>query len=93
MSCNLHDEAGTTGVCGTRRFSTPKANPNVTLKPFGGSVTSPEGYLLALWVHECRRVFADKLVNYDDKGWVDKAMSDLCRQEFPPELCKQVWQI
>jgi hypothetical protein len=53
-------------------------------------VTSPEGYLLALWVHECRRVFADKLVNYDDKGWVDKAMSDLCRQEFPPDLCKQV---
>jgi dynein heavy chain len=38
-------------------------------------------------------VFADKLVNYDDKGWVDNAMSDLCRQEFPPELCKQVWQI
>jgi len=53
-------------------------------------VTTPEGYLLALWVHECRRVFADKLVNYDDKGWVDKAISDLCRQEFPPELCKQV---
>lgn len=74
----------------TRRFSIPKSNPNVTLKPFGGAVTSPEGYLLALWVHECRRVFADKLVNYDDKNWVDKAMSDLCRQEFPPELCKQV---
>lgn len=53
-------------------------------------MSSPEGYLLALWVHECRRVFADKLVNYDDKGWVDKAISDLCSQEFPPELCKQV---
>jgi hypothetical protein len=72
------------------RFSIPKSNPNVTLQPFGGAVSSPEGYLLALWVHECRRVFADKLVNYDDKGWVDKAMSDLCRTEFPPELCKQV---
>ena len=80
-------------ACWLYRFSTPKANPNVVLKPFGGAVTSPEGYLLALWVHECRRVFADKLVNYDDKGWVDKAISDLCRQEFPPELCKQVcWQ-
>lgn len=62
----------------------------MTLKPFGGAVTSPEGYLLALWLHECRRVFADKLVNYDDKGWVDKVISDPCRQEFPPELCKQV---
>lgn len=72
------------------RFSTPKANPGASLKPFGGAVTSPEGYLLALWVHECRRVFADKLVTYDDKGWVDKAITDLCRQEFPPELCKQV---
>jgi hypothetical protein len=72
------------------RFSIPKSQPNITLKPFGGAVSSPEGYLLGLWVHECRRVFADKLVNYDDKNWVDKAMSDLCRQEFPPELCKQV---
>jgi dynein heavy chain len=53
-------------------------------------VTSPEGYLLGLWVHECRRVFADKLVSHEDKSWVDKAISDLCRQEFPPELCKQV---
>jgi dynein heavy chain len=53
-------------------------------------VNSPEGYLLGLWVHECRRVFADKLVSQEDKGWVDKAITDLCRQEFPPELCKQV---
>lgn len=62
----------------------------MALQPFGGAVGSPEGYLLGLWVHECRRVFADKLVAYEDKGWVDKAISDLCRTEFPPELCKQV---
>jgi hypothetical protein len=59
-------------------------------KTFAGGVNSPEGYLLGLWVHECRRVFADKLVSQEDKGWVDKAITDLCRQEFPPELCKQV---
>jgi hypothetical protein len=29
-------------------------------------VTSPEGYLLGLWMHECQRVFADKLVG---AGW------------------------
>ena len=53
-------------------------------------MNSPEGYLLALWVHECRRVFADKLINQEDKAWVDKSISDLCKQEFPTELCKQV---
>jgi hypothetical protein len=53
-------------------------------------VSSPEGYLLALWVHECRRVFADKLINQEDRSWVDKSISDLCRQEFPADLCKQV---
>ena len=30
--------------------------------PFGGNITGPDGYLLALWIHECRRVFSDKLV-------------------------------
>eukprot|EP00879_Flechtneria_rotunda_P026528 GHRR01028292.1.p1 GENE.GHRR01028292.1~~GHRR01028292.1.p1 ORF type:complete len:1302 (+),score=429.83 GHRR01028292.1:91-3906(+) len=59
-------------------------------KPYGSTVTSPEGYLLGLWVHECRRVFADKLVNTEDRAWVDKTIVDLCRQEFAPELCKQV---
>jgi dynein heavy chain len=62
---------------------------------YGGTVNSPEGYLLALWVHECRRVFADKLIDLQDKAWVDKTINDLCRQEFPAELCKQAsgWQL
>lgn len=60
------------------------------LPPFGGAVTSSEGYLLGLWVHECRRVFADKLVTPEDRNWVDKTIVDLCKQEFPQELCKQV---
>ncbi len=57
---------------------------------FGGTVSSPEGYLLALWIHECRRVFSDKLVTQEDKNWVDKTIADLCKNEFTPELCKQV---
>ncbi|KIZ06068.1 Dynein gamma chain, flagellar outer arm [Monoraphidium neglectum] len=57
---------------------------------FGGAVTSPEGYLLGLWIHECRRVFGDKLVCHEDKGWLDKQLGELCKHEFPPELCKQV---
>lgn len=76
--------------CAFNRFSL-KAPPGGT-KPFGAGVTSSEGYLLALWVHECRRVFADKLISHEDKSWVDRAITDLCRQEFPVELCKQVWQ-
>lgn len=31
------------------------------------SGTSPEYYILALWRHECERVFEDKLVNIEDK--------------------------
>jgi hypothetical protein len=43
-------------------------------------VTSPEGYLLALWCHECQRVFADKLVCLEDKAWVGAAVADLAKQ-------------
>lgn len=59
-------------------------------KPYGGGVVSPEGYLLALWVHECRRVFADKLISTDDKAWVDSTIGELCKAEFASDLCKQV---
>ena len=49
---------------------------------FGGAVTSPEGYLLGLWAHECQRVFADKLITLEDKAWVESTVA---------ELAKQVW--
>ncbi len=51
-------------------------------QPYGGNVTTPEGYLLALWLHECRRVFSDKLVSYEDKNWVDKQLFDLMKENF-----------
>jgi dynein heavy chain, axonemal len=59
---------------------------------YGGHVTSPDGYLLALWLHECRRVFSDKLVSYDDKNWVDKQLNELMRENFAADLIKQVSQ-
>jgi hypothetical protein len=37
-----------------------------------------------------RRVFGDKLVSHEDKGWLDKQLADLCKQEFLPDLCRQV---
>jgi hypothetical protein len=35
-------------------------------------------------------VFADKLVSYEDKAWLDKELAGLCKADFPSELCKQV---
>jgi dynein heavy chain, axonemal len=57
---------------------------------FGGHVTSCAGYLLALWLHECRRVFSDKLTCSQDKDWVDKAMFDLLRENCDSDTVKQV---
>lgn len=51
---------------------------------YGGSVTSPEGYLLALWAHECQRVFADKLITLEDKAWVEGAVQELATQVGRP---------
>lgn len=49
-----------------------------------------QGYLLGLWLHECRRVFCDKLVTYDDKRWVDKTLTELMRENFQADLVRQV---
>ena len=57
---------------------------------FGGNVTSPAGYLLALWLHECRRVFCDKLTSHDDKEWVDNAIFKLMNESCPADVVTQV---
>ena len=46
---------------------------------FGGDVTTPAGYLAALWVHECGRVFGDKMITKEDGAWVDNAIRDLAK--------------
>ena len=51
-----------------------------SLPAFGGNATSPEGYLLGLWAHECERVFADKLISKEDKSWVKATIVELCKQ-------------
>lgn len=78
------------GVILASRDRFQKNSPLGGLPPFGGSVTSPEGYLLALWVHECQRVFSDKMITLEDKGWIDGAIKELCKSNFVPELVKQV---
>lgn len=51
------------------------------------SGTTPEYFLLALWRHECERVFEDKLVNQDDKNvfhqLLDKTSIDKFKETFP----------
>ncbi len=78
------------GVILASRDRFMKNSPLGELPPFGGSVTSPEGYLLGLWVHECQRVFSDKMITLEDKGWVDSAIKELCKTNFTPDLTKQV---
>ena len=66
-----------------------KNSPLGELPAFGASVTSSEGYLLALWVHECQRVFSDKMITLEDKSWIDSAIKELCKTNFTPDLVKQ----
>ena len=80
------------GVILASRDRFQKNSPLGTLPPFGGSVTSPEGYLLALWVHECQRVFSDKMITLEDKAWIEAAIKELCKASFVPDLVKQVGQ-
>lgn len=72
------------------RFSIKGIAAGAGFGVFGGNINSAEGYLLGLWIHECRRVFADKLVSYDDKNWVDKTIFEICKDSFAPDLMKQV---
>jgi dynein heavy chain len=58
--------------------------------PFGGNVKSPEGYLVALWRHECERVFVDKLTSYDDKDWTDSLIQKIIGDTFGEKLTKEV---
>lgn len=78
------------GVILASRDRFMKNSPLGELPPFGGSVTSPEGYMLGLWVHECQRVFSDKMITLEDKAWVDGAIKELCKSTFAPDLTKQV---
>ena len=58
--------------------------------PFGGNVKSPEGYLVALWRHECERVFVDKLTSYDDKDWTDSLIQKIIGDTFGEKITKEV---
>ena len=40
--------------------------------------------LYRLWVHECQRVFADRLINLEDKGWCARTPAPHTPHRSPP---------
>jgi dynein heavy chain len=53
----------------------------VLQNPTNTTLKAPE-FLVALWRHECLRVFQDKLIEHDDKEWLDKTITQLITQYF-----------
>jgi len=49
---------------------------------FGTGYMKPELYLIALWKHECERVFVDKLTNSKDKETVLNYIHDIAQENF-----------
>jgi dynein heavy chain, axonemal len=45
-----------------------------------------EALLVALWAHECRRVFSDKLIAPEEKVWVESAIQEAAVQHFGKKL-------
>jgi dynein heavy chain len=46
----------------------------------------PELFLIALWRHECERVFNDKLINYTDKGLFMEYLNRITKDVFRDKL-------
>eukprot|EP01084_Bolivina_argentea_P175293 303595_1 len=45
--------------------------------------------LIDLWIHECERVFCDKLVSLEDQNWYKQTMKELIVSEFGEEIAAQ----
>lgn len=41
---------------------------------------------LRLWVHECQRIFYDRLINRQDQEWFEKTVVELCGRHFKSPL-------
>jgi len=67
------------------RFNKKGTNPD-----YGAKVESAQGYLLALWRHECERVFCDKLTTPEDKKWTIDLVLSLIKENFGGDILKQV---
>lgn len=57
---------------------------------YGGKVEVPDGYLVALWRHECERAFCDQLTTEEDKNWVSGRIMAVIKEHFGPEISRQI---
>jgi len=44
--------------------------------------------MVKLWIHECSRVFHDRLLNSDDRNWFQNLIKELIRRNFGFRLDK-----
>ena len=56
--------------------------------PYGGDVKSPEGYLVALWRHECERL-RGQAHHLRRQGWADDLIKGVVKDTFGKEIAKQ----
>eukprot|EP00466_Bigelowiella_natans_P015986 jgi/Bigna1/46472/estExt_Genewise1.C_40322 len=49
------------------------------------SKLSKADQLVRLWVHECRRVFGDRLINTQDRKWLDDTLGDIAKRQMDKE--------
>ena len=42
--------------------------------------------MIRLWIHECQRIFYDRLINQDDQSWFKKTILDLCGRHLKSTL-------
>lgn len=64
--------------------ASPSSAPSIAAAHPGDAAGSAEHYMAGLWVHECERVLADKLVNEADKSWLRKSSLQLAGKVMPP---------
>ena len=62
-----------------------KVFQGVVLLNNGDVTTCTTNTLVALWMHECRRVFADKLIIPEEKSWVDYTIQEVAVKYFSQE--------
>jgi dynein heavy chain len=84
----------------SRVFQGILATPAATITSGGGvrvqekviAGLSPESMMVALWKHECERVFCDKLTNMDDKDWYIKFMDKHISSAFGDVLGQDTYE-
>lgn len=63
-----------------------RLGPEVGTEVLEKTAVSSSSYLATLWAHECRRVFADRLICHEDARWVDAEICKAAREHFTQDV-------